>query len=48
MNTNQVERRDFLKALLAGVAVIALDWQSFPKGFRKVEYPKKGDVFEID
>jgi len=47
MNTNQVERRDFLKALLAGVAVIALDWQSFPKGFGKTLKENEYDAIVI-
>jgi all-trans-retinol 13,14-reductase len=29
-----LHRRDFLKAFLAGVPVLALDWESFPKGKR--------------
>ena len=33
MNTNQIERRDFLKKLAGGLSLLALDWQSFPKGF---------------
>ncbi|UCH65720.1 MAG: NAD(P)/FAD-dependent oxidoreductase [Ignavibacterium sp.] len=33
MTTIQIERREFLKKLLGGAAFLALDWQSFPKGF---------------
>jgi all-trans-retinol 13,14-reductase len=32
MSKNSVERRDFIKSLLAGVSVVALDWSVFPKG----------------
>ena len=47
MNTNQVERREFLKTLLTGVAVIALDWQSFPKGFGKTLKENEYDAIVI-
>jgi len=29
---NIIERRDFVKSLLGGMSVVALDWSSFPKG----------------
>jgi all-trans-retinol 13,14-reductase len=32
MSKSSVERRDFIKSLLAGVSVMALDWSVFPKG----------------
>lgn len=32
MFENNVPRRDFLKVLLAGIPVLALDWDSFPRG----------------
>jgi all-trans-retinol 13,14-reductase len=32
MSYKRIERRDFLKSLLAGIPVLALDWGSFPKG----------------
>ncbi len=32
MSENKIIRRDFLKAMLAGVPALALDWDSFPKG----------------
>jgi len=32
MLDKSVQRRDFLKALLAGVPLLALDWDSFPRG----------------
>jgi len=35
MTINQIERREYLKKLLGGLTVLALDWQSFPKGFGK-------------
>ena len=30
METKTVDRREFIKSLLAGVSVVALDWNSFP------------------
>ncbi len=35
MSTKGIERRDFLKSLLAGIPVLALDWDSFPRGDKK-------------
>ncbi|MDH4218724.1 MAG: NAD(P)/FAD-dependent oxidoreductase [Candidatus Aminicenantes bacterium] len=32
MLDKSVQRRDFLKTLLAGIPMLALDWDSFPKG----------------
>jgi len=32
MSDNSIERRDFLKTLLGGLPLIALDWEAFPKG----------------
>jgi phytoene dehydrogenase-like protein len=32
MTPRQIPRRDFLTSLLAGIPVVALDWESFPKG----------------
>jgi all-trans-retinol 13,14-reductase len=32
MSDNSLERRDFLKTLLGGLSLIALDWEAFPKG----------------
>lgn len=32
MVNNIIERRDFVKSLLGGMSVVALDWSSFPKG----------------
>lgn len=31
MNHRSLERRDFLKSLLAGIPILALDWSSFPR-----------------
>jgi phytoene dehydrogenase-like protein len=31
MSKKSIERRDFLKSLIAGIPVLALDWDSFPK-----------------
>ncbi len=35
MTTDQIERKEFLKKLLGGLALLSLDWQSFPKGLGK-------------
>ncbi len=35
MSTRSIERRDFLKSLLAGIPVLALDWDSLPRGDKK-------------
>jgi hypothetical protein len=32
MSVKNMGRRDFLKTSLAGVPVLALDWDSFPRG----------------
>jgi len=32
MSRNGIERRDFIKTLLGGVSMMALDWGSFPRG----------------
>lgn len=32
MSNKSIERRDFLKSLLAGMSLVALDWSAFPKG----------------
>lgn len=32
MSDNSMERRDFLKALLAGIPLVAIDWDALPKG----------------
>lgn len=32
MSDNNMERRDFLKALLAGIPLVAIDWDALPKG----------------
>jgi phytoene dehydrogenase-like protein len=47
MDTHQVERREFLKTLLTGVAVLAMDWQSFPKGFGKTLKENEYDAIII-
>ncbi|MEJ2616844.1 MAG: NAD(P)-binding protein, partial [Ignavibacteriaceae bacterium] len=36
MGTNLIERRDFIKKVLGGIAFLSLDWQIFPKGFNNV------------
>ncbi len=35
MSTKGIERRDFLKYVLGGVGILALDWNSLPRGFGK-------------
>jgi phytoene dehydrogenase-like protein len=47
MYTHQVERREFIKTFLTGVAVFALDWQSFPKGFGKTLNENEYDAIVI-
>lgn len=32
MERSKLERRDFIKTILAGIPVMALDWDSFPRG----------------
>ena len=32
MTPRQTPRRDFLTSLLAGIPIVALDWDSFPRG----------------
>jgi phytoene dehydrogenase-like protein len=32
MSDNSMERRDFLKALLTGIPLVAIDWDALPKG----------------
>ena len=40
MTPKNMPRRDFLASCLAGIPVVALDWESFPKG--KPDAPSKG------
>jgi phytoene dehydrogenase-like protein len=35
MPNNEIPRREFIKSVLGGMAVVALDWNSFPRGSRK-------------
>jgi all-trans-retinol 13,14-reductase len=42
MTPKQMPRRDFLASCLAGIPVVALDWESFPRG--KQSAPSKGSV----
>ena len=34
MSKEKIVRRDFLKAMLAGIPALSLDWDSFPRGDR--------------
>ncbi len=36
MGTNLIDRRDFIKKTLGGIAFLSLDWQIFPKGLGNV------------
>jgi all-trans-retinol 13,14-reductase len=47
MKTNQIERRDFLKKFLGGITLLALDWQSFTKGFDKTLNENEYDAIII-
>jgi len=35
MGINQIERREFLKKIFGGLALLSLDWKSFPRGLGK-------------
>lgn len=35
MGINQIERREFLKKFFGGLALLSLDWKSFPRGLGK-------------
>lgn len=39
MQGKKIQRRDFIKTLLAGVSTLAFDWSHFPKGIN-AEYPE--------
>ena len=47
MGTNQIERREFIKRLMGGLALLSLDWQAFPKGFSKALNEKEYDAIII-
>ncbi|MCW8803283.1 MAG: NAD(P)/FAD-dependent oxidoreductase, partial [Ignavibacteriaceae bacterium] len=47
MGTNQIERREFIKKFLGGLALLSLDWQAFPKGFGKMLSENEYDVIII-
>ncbi|HVO72976.1 MAG TPA: NAD(P)/FAD-dependent oxidoreductase, partial [Ignavibacteriaceae bacterium] len=36
MGTDLIERRNFIKKVLGGIAFLSLDWQIFPKGFGNI------------
>ncbi len=40
MAPKHMPRRDFLVSMLAGIPIVALDWESFPRG--KPDAPSKG------
>jgi all-trans-retinol 13,14-reductase len=44
MTPKQILRRDFLTSMLAGIPVVALDWESFPRG--KQEAGRKDGAFD--
>jgi all-trans-retinol 13,14-reductase len=43
MNPKQMPRRDFLASLLAGIPVMALDWDTFPRGRQAASAARAGD-----
>jgi phytoene dehydrogenase-like protein len=47
MFDSHIKRRDFLKSLLAGIPVIALDWSAFPKGQEKTTKDSEYDAIVI-
>ena len=47
METNLIERREFIKKVLSGVAFLSLDWQAFPKGFGNVLNENEYDAIII-
>ncbi len=47
MTTNQIERKEFLKKLFGGLALLSLDWQSFPKGLGKTLNENEYDAIII-
>ena len=47
MGTNQIERREFLKKFFGGLALLSLDWQSFPKGLGKILNENEYDAIII-
>lgn len=47
MSDNFMERRDFLKALLGGLSLAALDWDAFPKGTQEEKGKNEFDAVII-
>ena len=47
MSKKSIERRDFLKSILAGIPMLALDWSSFPKGKNTRQTEKQFDAVII-
>jgi len=43
MTPKQMPRRDFLASLLAGIPVMALDWDAFPRGKQAASAARAGD-----
>jgi len=47
MSKKSIERRDFLKSILAGIPMMALNWSSFPKGKNTRQTEKQFDAVII-
>jgi len=47
MSLNQIERREFLKKFLGGLAVLSLDWKSFPRSLGKTLSENEYDAIII-
>ena len=47
MGNNQIERREFLKKFLGGLAQLSLDWDAFPKGFGRTLKENEYDAIII-
>jgi all-trans-retinol 13,14-reductase len=46
MTPKQMPRRDFLTSMLAGIPVVALGWESFPRGRRDGEAKGSGQTYD--
>jgi phytoene dehydrogenase-like protein len=47
MSTDQIERREFLKKFLGGLALLSLDWKSFPRSLGKTLSENEYDAIII-
>ncbi len=47
MTKDYIERREFIKKFLGGIALLSLDWQSFPRGLDKSSEEEEFDAIII-